>query len=116
MYLSKKYQKPYTLTKIDTIATGLSAPYAGTITFRHANKFVDDFIILRDKWIRRACDILFQEIGLVVEPSGAAGFAALLSGALGTPEDLENKSVVIVLSGRNVTINEILKRDLVSAL
>jgi len=116
MYLSNKHQSPQTLTRIDTIAAGLSAPFAGPITFRHARKYVDDFVILRDKWFRRACDICFTEFGLVVEPSGVAAFAALLAGQLGSPDDLENKIVVIVLSGRNVTIDEILKRDLVSAL
>jgi len=116
MYLSKQKQSPQVLTRIDTIATGLSAPFAGAITFRHANKFVDDFLVLPDKWLRRACDICFRDFGLVVEPSGVAGFAALLAGQLGSPDDLENKNVVIVLSGRNVTLDEIDKRDLVSAL
>jgi len=77
---------------------------------------VDDFVVLRDRWLRRACDICFQELGLVVEPSGVASLAALIAGELGSPDELENKTLVLILSGRNVTIREIRKHDLVSAL
>jgi len=40
----------------------------------------------------------FRELKLVVEPGGAVGLAALLSGRL----DAQGKNVVIVLSGGNV--------------
>lgn len=45
---------------------------------------------------------LFREHGLVVEGSGAAGVAAVLSGAIAA-DSLAGRRLVIVLTGRNIT-------------
>ena len=47
--------------------------------------------------------------GLVVEPSGAAAFAALLCGKI---PDVEGKSVVVFLNGSNVSASDL--KDIVT--
>ena len=46
------------------------------------------------------------EVGLVVEPSGAAAMAALLSGKVG---DISDKRVVVFVTGGNVSSEELEK-------
>ena len=46
------------------------------------------------------------EVGLVVEPSGAAAMAALLSGKVG---DISAKRVVVFVTGGNVSSEELEK-------
>ena len=45
----------------------------------------------------------FYNSGLVVEPSGSAAMAALLHGKV---PDVKDKKVVVVVTGGNVTIDE----------
>ena len=49
----------------------------------------------------------FRELKLVVEPGGAVGLAALLSGQL----DARGKTVVVVLSGGNVDAGSVRQND-----
>lgn len=51
----------------------------------------------------RAVQTLYS-IGLVVEPSGAAGVAALQAGCI---SDVSGKRIVIVLTGGNVSPKEL---------
>lgn len=48
---------------------------------------------------------LLYDGGLVVEPSGAAAFAALLANKV--PDVQDNAQVVIFLTGSNVTLDEL---------
>jgi len=48
--------------------------------------------------VRRAMRYAFEELKVVVEPGGAAGLAAVLSGAI----DVTGRVVGVVLSGGNV--------------
>lgn len=45
-------------------------------------------------------------LGLVVEPSGAAAFAALQSNKI---PDVEGKRVVVMVTGGNVTMEDLVK-------
>ena len=58
---------------------------------------------MSDAEIRTAMRVLFRG-GLVVEPSGAAAFAALHSGRV---PDVSGKRVVVVITGGNVTPREL---------
>ncbi len=90
------------LNKIDTIADGLAAPFAGRYTLAHVKKFVDDIVIVSDEEILNAMKVLLEKIKIVTEPAGAAGFAALLSGRIQISEDIQ---IICVLSGGNVDTN-----------
>jgi threonine dehydratase len=90
---------PVHLDKIETIADGLAAPFAGEHTMRHVRRFVDEMVRVGDAEIAGALALLMQRCKLAAEPSGAAGLAALVSGAV-TAE--VGSTVVIIVSGGNV--------------
>ena len=101
---------PSTLPGIDTIADGLAPTRAGDLTYAHAAAFLDDVILVEDEDIRRAAAHLITRRKLVVEYSGAATVAALLSGRV----DARGRNVCAVLSGGNLDtslLGEILAVD-----
>jgi threonine dehydratase len=79
-----------------TIADGLGAPEPGELTWQVNSELVDEFVTVEDAEIVEAMRFLFDRLKVVVEPSGAAGVAALLQGRL------PGGRVGIVLSGGNV--------------
>ncbi|HET8751594.1 MAG TPA: pyridoxal-phosphate dependent enzyme [Gaiellaceae bacterium] len=81
-----------------TIADGLQATEPGELTFDVNRARVDEIVTVSDEEIVEAMVFLFDRLKLVVEPSGAVGVAALLSGKL----DARDKYAGVVLSGGNV--------------
>ena len=65
-----------------TIADGLQARRPGELTFEVNRRLVDEIVTVSDAEIVDAMVFLFDRLKLVVEPSGAVGIAALLSGKL----------------------------------
>jgi threo-3-hydroxy-L-aspartate ammonia-lyase len=80
-----------------TIADGLQANEPGRLTFEVVSRLVDEIVTVTDEEIVAAMRFAFERVKLVLEPSGAVGIAALLSGAV-RPEG----RVGVVLSGGNV--------------
>lgn len=85
------------LERVDTVADGLAPPMAGEIPFAHVRALVEGIVTVSDEEILDAVCRLADGSHLVVEPAGAAGVAALLSGRI----PLEGP-VVVVVSGGNV--------------
>src|ERR1700754_346843 len=81
-----------------TICDALMAEIPGEITFTINGKLLAGGVTASDEEVGAAIAFAFRELKLVVEPGGAVGLAALLSGRL----DAQGKNVVIVLSGGNV--------------
>ena len=81
-----------------TIADGLQSTEPGEQTFEILRRRVDEVVTVSDAEIVEAMAFLFDRLKVVVEPSGAVGIAALLSGKL----DARDRSVGVVLSGGNV--------------
>jgi threonine dehydratase len=81
-----------------TICDALMAETPGEITFAVNGKLLAGAVSASDEEVGAAMAFAFRELKLVVEPGGAVGLAALLSGRL----DVRGKTVVIVLSGGNV--------------
>ncbi len=71
---------------------------AGELTFEHARDLMDDVVTVDDAAIHRATELLVGRQKLVVEYSGAATTAALLSGAV----DAKGGGVAAVISGGNL--------------
>lgn len=92
--------KPVRLEKIQTIADGLAAPYAGERNLKCVQEYVDDVVLVNDQQIRDAVIVLLERAKLVVEPAGAACVAALLAGKIKSPG-----KVVLVLSGGNLSLS-----------
>jgi threonine dehydratase len=89
--------RPVRLPGFATIADGIAVGRPGDLTFAHISKLVDDVVTVTDEDISRALLLLLERGKLVVEPAGAVGVAALLSGAVSAAPP-----VVAVLSGGNV--------------
>ena len=77
--------KLHTVKNPPTIADGTRTPSLGKITFPLVLKYVDDMQTVSESAIMEAVKFLFYRMKLVVEPSGALGVAALLSGRHPTP-------------------------------
>jgi threonine dehydratase len=82
----------------DTIADGIAVSQPGELTLAHISALVDDVVTTSDESIVRAVLLLAERAKQVVEPSGAAGLAALLWGEI---SDLV-EPVVVLLCGGNV--------------
>ena len=89
-----------TLPGTNTIADGLKPVRASEITFEHVRKFIDDVVLVTDEEILSATRHLIYKEKLIVEPSGAATTAAILSGKLKLPKG----AAVAVISGGNVDL------------
>lgn len=96
----------HTVHNPQTIADGTRTPSLGHLTFPLIRKYVDDMLTVSEAEIIEAVRYLFYRLKLVVEPSGALGIAALLSGRVSSRENIG-----VILSGGNIdgpTMNRIL--------
>lgn len=89
---------PVTLDGVHSIADGLLPIRTGDLTFAHVQALADDVVTVDDESIREAAIWLVKRRKLVVEFSGAATTAALLSGAVKSDA---GRSVAVV-SGGNI--------------
>jgi threonine dehydratase len=87
-----------------TIADGLAGNMEpGSVTVSLAARYATSIVGVDDDALRNAMRFLAYQHGLVAEPSGVAGVAAIMSGSLGLDDHSGNGDVVVVLSGRNVS-------------
>jgi threonine dehydratase len=90
--------KLQTVKNPSTIADGTRTPSLGEqVTFPLVLKYVDDMITVSEEAIIAAVKFLFYRMKLVVEPSGALGVAALLSGSIRSKGRLG-----VIISGGNI--------------
>ena len=80
------------------LCDGLLSANQGELTFAVNKDRVSGGVVVTDEAVLRAMAFAFLHLKLVVEPSGAVGLAALLSGAF----DGRDRTTAIVLSGGNV--------------
>ncbi|MCB9137250.1 MAG: threo-3-hydroxy-L-aspartate ammonia-lyase [Caldilineaceae bacterium] len=79
-----------------TIADGTRTTSLGELTFPLVLEYVDDMVTVSEEAIKEAVRFAFYRLKLVVEPSGALGLAALLSGLDA------GQQAGIILSGGNI--------------
>jgi threonine dehydratase len=96
--------KLHTVQNPPTIADGARTPSLGDITFPLVLEYVDDMKIVSERSIMEAVKFFFYRMKQVVEPSGALGLAALLSGAV----NAEGK-IGIIISGGNIDKDKLTK-------
>jgi threonine dehydratase len=88
---------PVPLARMTTIADGIAVGCPGEVTFAHVRDLVDEVVTVSDEDLSRALLMVLERGKLVVEPAGAAGVAALLSGAVPV-----TTPAVAVLTGGNI--------------
>jgi threonine dehydratase len=82
----------------DTIADGMQTQSPGELTFPIVQALCAGVVTVTDDEIRDAMRFAFERLKLVIEPSGAAALAALLTGRV----DVRGKRVGVTISGGNV--------------
>jgi threonine dehydratase len=98
MYRSLREGHAVTLDKVQTIADGLAAPFAGEVAYQIVKKNVDDVVLVSDSEILSAFRLIVERCKVLPEPAAAASVAALLSGRIKVKPGAK---VVCVLSGGN---------------
>jgi threonine dehydratase len=86
-----------TIENMLTIADGIAANTPGDLTLEHVRRYVDDVVPVTDDAMAHALVFALERMKLVLEPSGAAGIAALLTGDIQV-----EPPVVVILSGGNI--------------
>lgn len=90
--------EPVPIEPLPTCADGLSPRFTGEISFDVAQELINRVLLLTEDELLAGSRYCFRELKLVVEPSGAAGVAALISGKLGP----KRGSIAVVVSGSNL--------------
>jgi len=96
-----------------TIADGIAVARPGDLTFSIIRDFVDEVVTVTDDDIARALVVLIERAKLVVEPAGAVGVAAILTGAIA-----DSGRTAVVLSGGNIdplVMERVISRGLVAS-
>jgi threonine dehydratase len=88
---------PTEITIVPTIADGIAVAKPGTINFELVREYVDEVVTVTDDETAKALLVLLERAKLVVEPAGAVGVAALLSGQIAN-----TGTTVFILSGGNI--------------
>jgi threonine ammonia-lyase medium form len=99
MTMSLAAGAPAHLDTQQTIADGLTAPFAGALNLLHVHRLVDEVVLVTDDEIVDALRLIMERGKLMPEPSGAASFAALLAGKVAVDP---GAVVVCVISGGNM--------------
>jgi threonine dehydratase len=79
-----------------TIADGLQTHAPGELTWKVASRLVDEIVTVTDQQLIEAMRFAFERLKLVIEPSGAAGLAAVLNGLV------SGDRIGVIISGGNV--------------
>ncbi|MGC5628646.1 threonine ammonia-lyase [Georgenia sp. Z1344] len=90
--------RPVPLDEVRTMADGIAVGTPGTVPFEIVRALVDDVRTVGEEQLSQALLHLVERAKLVVEPSGAAGLAAVSA----SPGDFADGPTVVVLSGGNV--------------
>lgn len=91
--------QPVATDSIDTIADGMATRVPVVQALADLRGTVADVVLVDDATMLRAMRLAHRHLGLVLEPSGAAGIAALLT----YPGRFAGRTVAVVLCGGNLT-------------
>jgi threonine dehydratase len=87
----------------DTIADGARTASLGKLTFPLIRRHVHDMMTVSDPELARAMFLLWEQLHVVVEPTGALAAA----GALKRAESLRGKRVGVIVSGGNADLSAV---------
>ncbi|WP_353115664.1 threonine ammonia-lyase [Microbacterium sp.] len=89
--------RPVEIVTKPTIADGILVAQPGAVPFEIIGDLVDEVVTVSDDDIARAILVLLEQAKVVVEPAGAVGVAAILSGKI-----VAQGPTVSILSGGNI--------------
>jgi len=102
MQLSVEKGEPVAIPLPATIADALQTMKPAERTLALARALTEGILTVSDLELRRAMALLATRLKIIVEPGGAAAFAALLHGKV---PDTAGRKIGIVLSGGNVDLD-----------
>ena len=105
IYLSYKSGNLESTPTAQTFADGLATRNAFALPLGILRSQVDDFILVSEEEMRHAIKLYLEYCHTVAEGAGAASLAA----AINLKDQLKGKKVALVLSGGNITLEELLK-------
>lgn len=103
VYLSWKAGELRETESSDTFAEGLATRVAFELPFSIIKDRIDDIVLVSEEEMRRAIVTLLDRAHMLAEPAGAAPLAA----AVKMRERLRGKKVVLVLTGANITLEQL---------
>ncbi|MGE3193236.1 MAG: threonine ammonia-lyase [Microbacteriaceae bacterium] len=89
--------EPIAITTSPTIADGILVGRPGALNFEIIRETVDEIVTVADDDTARALVMLLERAKLVVEPAGAVGVAAAITGAIAV-----DGPTVVLISGGNI--------------
>jgi threonine dehydratase len=101
-YRSLKSGKIEYNKQVDTVADGLRT-FLGDRNFPIIKKYVEKIITVEEDEIIEAMKLIWERMKIVVEPSSAVAFAAVLK----NKNDYKNKRIGIIISGGNVDVGNL---------
>ncbi|MFZ4761351.1 MAG: threonine/serine dehydratase [Alphaproteobacteria bacterium] len=81
-----------------SICEGLTTPMPGKMTIEIMRHYLSGSVTVNDDEVKQAMKFAFHHMKTVLEPSGAAALAAILSGAI----DVRGLNIAIITTGGNV--------------
>jgi threonine dehydratase len=103
MELSWRAGEPVSTEATDTIADGIAVRVPVPQALRSMRATVDEVMLVTDEEIIAAMRMLFLDAGLVAEPAGAAGVAALAK----RRSEFAGRRVAVPICGGNLTDDQI---------
>jgi len=103
MEMSWRAGRPISTPTMDTIADGIAVRVPVQEALEIMRETVDDVMLVTDDEIVEAMRLVHRNAGLVLEPAGAAGIAAVAK----RRSELAGKRVAVVLTGGNVTEEQV---------
>jgi threonine ammonia-lyase medium form len=100
MYESLRTGRITHLVDTTSIADGLATREPGKLTFEIVKRNVDEILLVTEEEIEKAVATVMKECHLVIEPSAAAAFAALLARG----QKRIGEKIVLVVSGGNISL------------
>jgi threonine dehydratase len=88
--------------QLRTIADGIGVRVPIPEALEDMKGLVDEALLVREDSILQAMRLLHQHAGVVAEPSGVVGIAAILE----QPEMFHNQVVGTIISGGNLTVEQ----------
>ena len=105
MALSINSGAPESTESVATIADGIAVRVPVPEALTDLSGVVDEVLLVEDEALVEAMQLLFRRHGLMVEPAGVAGLAAVIS----YPERFRGSTVATPLCGANLTSEQIMQ-------
>jgi threonine dehydratase len=103
MEKSWRQKQIVTTTQANTLADGIAVRVPIPEAVNDMQAIVDDVLLITDVHIIEAMQLVYQHTGLLLEPAGAVGIAAMVA----HPGQFARKTVATVLCGSNLTPSQI---------